>query len=174
MPQAITCYSHMANKLLKLLRDSCQHTQGVTNKKYQQASPKSEMHLPSHMPSSKSLGVALQVVTQHLTVGNPGHAVAAVTWTSSNPAVTVEPANASIAAGSEQQFQACVKGSVVGQLQAQLRCLLKHGMPQTVEVTARVTGEERSQTSGTLQCHAGVIYSQCTTARSDLTAMMWK
>lgn len=81
------------------------------------------------------------MVTQHLTVDNPGHAVAAVTWTSSNPAVKVEPGNAIIAAGSEQQFQACIKGSGIGQLQAQLQCLVKHGTPQAVEVTARVTGQ---------------------------------
>ena len=85
--------------------------------------------------------MGLQVMTQSLTVGNPSHAVAAVTWTSSNPAVTVEPANANIAAGSEQQFQVCVKGSRIGQLQAQLQCLVKHGRPQAVEVTAHVTGK---------------------------------
>ena len=81
------------------------------------------------------------MITQHLTVGNPSHAVAAVTWSSSNPAVTMEPASANIAAGSEQQFQACIKGTGIGQLQAQLQCLVKHGRPQTVEVTARVIGE---------------------------------
>ena len=81
------------------------------------------------------------MITQHLTVGNPGHAVAAVTWTCSNPAVTVVPANADIAASSEQQFQACIQGTGVGQLQAQLQCLVKHGRPQAVEVAARVTGE---------------------------------
>lgn len=80
------------------------------------------------------------MVTQHLIVGNPGHAVAAVTWSSSNPAVTMEPASADIAAGSEQQFQACIMGSGIGQLQAQLQCLVKHGRPQAVEVAAHVTG----------------------------------
>ena len=82
----------------------------------------------------------LQVITQQLTVSNSSRAVATVAWTTSHTAVAVEPAHGNIAAGSEQQFQASLKGSEIGQLQAQLQCSVKHGVPQTVEVTARVTG----------------------------------
>ena len=113
---------------------SSHHKQGIKRRK-------GRITNETHTCGLNSVLVGLQVITQHLTVGNPGHAVAAVTWTSSNPAVTVEPANANVAAGSEQQFQACIKGSGVGQLQAQLQCSVKHGRPQAVEVTARVTGE---------------------------------
>ena len=80
------------------------------------------------------------MITQQLTVSNPGHALAAVTWTSSNPAVNVEPMNAKLAAGKEQQFQVHIRGSAVGQLQAQLLCSVKHGSPQTIDLTAHVTG----------------------------------
>lgn len=84
--------------------------------------------------------LGLQVITQQLTVRNLSQAVAAVAWTSSNPAVAAEPQNASLAAGSEQQFQVHIRGSAIGQLQAQLLCSVKHGTPQTIDLAAHVTG----------------------------------
>lgn len=76
-----------------------------------------------------------------MTVSNPGHAMTAVSWKSSNPAVEVLPADSSIAAGCEEQFQVQIRGSDVGQLQAQLLCLVKHGSCQAIEVAATVAGK---------------------------------
>ena len=90
------------------------------------------------------LNMTMQIVTQQVTVSNPGHAAPAVTWTSSNPAVVVEPAAASIAPLGEQHFQVHVSGLHVGQLQAQLLCLVKHGISQAVAVTAEVAGETKT------------------------------
>lgn len=84
--------------------------------------------------------LGLQVITQQLTVRNLGQAKAVVAWTSSNPAVAAEPPSASLAAGSERQFQVHIRGTAIGQLQAQLLCLVKHGSPQTIDLTAHVTG----------------------------------
>ena len=85
------------------------------------------------------------MVSEQLTVSNAGHAVTAVSWRSSNPAVEVQPADSSIAAGCEKQFQVQIRGLAVGQLQAQLLCLVEHGSCQAVEVAATVAGESSTK-----------------------------
>ena len=99
-----------------------------------------------------------QVVHQALTVSNPSQARANVTWTSSDPAVDVQPSAALLASGREQEFQVLIRGIHVGKRQAELVCSVEHGDSQAVEVTATVTGthEMWCQSAGVLS-HAHIL-----------------
>ena len=75
-----------------------------------------------------------------MTVSNPGQAVAHMTFTSSHPAVTLQPTGATVAAGGEEQIEVVITGSQVGLVQAELVCSVQHGNSQVVSVTATVAG----------------------------------
>lgn len=98
------------------------------------------MSAAKHYPHKTHLWFAVQVVKQALTVSNPGRAVAHVTFTSSHPAVTLQPTGATVVAGGEEQIEVVITGSQVGQVQAELVCSIEHGNSQVVSVMATVTG----------------------------------
>lgn len=82
-----------------------------------------------------------QVVQQVVTVSNPGHAEAAIQWSSTDGAVEVRPPRAVLLPDSQQQMEVAVTGSRAGSLRAQLSCSVRHGMSHALEVTATVRGE---------------------------------
>ncbi len=82
----------------------------------------------------------MQVIKQELTVSNPGQAAAHVAWSCAHPAVALLPSHATVAAGSEQQFEVVVTGREIGRIQAELVCSVEHGAAQAIQVTAAVAG----------------------------------
>ncbi len=82
----------------------------------------------------------MQVIKQELTVSNPGQAAAHVTWSCAHPAVALLPSHATVAAGSEQQFEVVITGREIGRMQAELVCSVEHGVNQAIQVTAAVAG----------------------------------
>lgn len=82
----------------------------------------------------------MQVAKQELTVSNSGQAAAHVTWSCAHPAIALVPSHATVAAGSEQQFDVIVTGREIGRMQAELVCSVEHGAAQAIEVTAAVAG----------------------------------
>jgi len=82
----------------------------------------------------------MQVIKQELTVSNPGQAAAHVTWSCAHPAVALLPHHATVAAGSEEQFEVVVTGREIGHMHAELVCSVQHGAAQSTEVMAAVAG----------------------------------